>query len=418
MRCGCGKTVEPKAGKKERLPAGWHRQPKTELPLCPKCWGERYILRAVTIPVAGPVSCEWPEFRQALKTAWQRATRLTNLAVQSLLKRDVVRTAKMTKLPPMPAGNLYQDCMVEDYAGWSQSAAAILRQTEAKYRAKRYERIWLGQTTLPNARYPQPYPIHNANWTAAWMENGERVPHVTVTLPEVGRITLRLRGGQDFRRQLAAFAQIVSGTAIQGELSLYEQRVNSGDHRNGTTERDGGGGKFQTRVMCKMVAWLPRQEAKELDGTLFVRTDADALLIALDAKDERVWIHNADHLPRWVAEHRRRLNRWADDQKAEQRPVASFTGRRERACLKHRNRMDSATHEAAAQLVNFASRRKFAVIRYDDSCKSFVREFPWDRLKRLIIEKSDAAGIEVEVVATGSVPEKVPDPLAETQGVN
>ncbi len=243
MKCQCGKTSEPKAGKGERLPSGWHRAPKTELPLCPKCWSERYILRAVTIPIAGPVSCDWPALRAALKTAWQRATRLTNLAVQELLKRDVVRTAAMPKLPPLPPGNLYQACKAEGYDGWSQSAAALLRQVEAKYRAKRYERIWLGQTSLPNARYPQPYPIHNASWKSAWMENGERVPHVTVTLPEVGRVTLRLRGSHEFRRQLSAFAQIVDGEAVQGELVLLEQRVNAGDHRNGTTERDGAGAK-------------------------------------------------------------------------------------------------------------------------------------------------------------------------------
>jgi hypothetical protein len=417
MKCNCGKTVDPKPGKSDRLPTGWHRAPQTELPLCPKCWGERYVLRAVTIPVVGPASCEWPELRAALKTAWQRATRLTNLAVQELLKRDVVRTAEMTKLPPMPAGNLYQACMAGsngDYAGWSQSAAAILRQVEAKYRARRYERIWLGQTSLPNARYPQPYPIHNASWAAAWHENGERVPHVTVTLPEVGRVTLRLRGGHEFRRQLAAFAQIVDGTAVQGELVLLQQRVNGGDHRNGTTERDGAGVAFQTRIMAKIVAWLPRQAARELDGTLFVHTDTDSLLVALDSKDNRLWIHNADHIRRWVSEYQRKLNRWADDQKAEQRPVASFTSRREAAVHKQQNRMDSATHEAAAQLVGFAARRKFAAIRYDDSEKGFCGKFPWDRLKRLVVEKADACGINVEIVASAPVAQETPGPLATT----
>ena len=405
MKCGCcTKQIDAKPGKAERLPTGWHRQPQTELSLCPKCWGERYVLRAITIPVAGPVDCDWPSLREALKTAWQRATRITNMAVQELLKRDVVRTAAMEKLPPMPAGNLYQACKAEGYDGWSQSAAAILRQVEAKYRAKRYERIWLGKTSLPNARYPQPYPIHNASWSAAWHENGERVPHVVVTLPEVGRVTLRLRGGKEFSRQLAAFSQIVTGTAIQGEMCLLEQRVNGSDHRNGTTERDQGGAKYQTRVMCKMVAWLPRAPKRELAGTLFVRTDKDALLIALDSKDERVWIHNADHIRRWCAEYYCKLNRWANDQKSEQRPVASFTSRRDAAVNKFANRMDSAIHESAAQLVNFAVRRQFAVIRYDEFEHGFTSKFPWDRLKRLIIEKADAVGVEVELVLPASAP--------------
>jgi len=356
--------------------------------------------------------------RAALKTAWQRATRLTNLAVQELLKRDVVRTEAMNKLPPMPAIDLYGAILKgtsAEYAGWKQSAGCVIRHVERSYRTKRYERIWLGQTSLPNARYPQPYPIHNASWKAAWMENGEQVPHVTATLPEIGSVTLRLRGGHEFRRQLAAFAQIVSGEAVQGELVLLEQRVNGGDHRNGTTERDGGGAKFQTRVMAKMVAWLPRPAARELDGTLFVHTDTDSLLVALDSKDNRLWIHNADHIKRWVSEYQRKLNRWADDQKAEQRPVASFTSRRDAAVHKQQNRMDSATHEAAAQLVGFAARRKFATIRYDDSEKGFCGKFPWDRLKRLIIEKADAVGIGVELANVESASGPVTQEAAETR---
>ena len=128
-----------------------------------------------------------------------------------------------------------------------------------------------------------------------------------------------------------------------------------------------------------------------------------------------MWIHNADHIRRWVGEYYRKLNRWADDQKAEQRPVASFTSRREAAVKKQQDRMDSATHEAAAQLVNFARRRKFAAIKYDDAEKGFAGKFPWDRLKRLIAEKADAAGIVVEFVASSAAAQGAPGPLAETQ---
>ena len=88
----------------------------------------------------------------------------------------------------------------------------------------------------------------------------------TLTLPTVGRITLRLRGGQEFRHQTAAFEVIVSGKAVPGELTLHERRSNISDRRNGTVERDGSGARYHSRVMGKLVGWLPRQPHRELDA--------------------------------------------------------------------------------------------------------------------------------------------------------
>jgi hypothetical protein len=239
---------------------------------------------------------------------------------------------------------------------------------------------------LPNARYPQPYPIHNANWTAAWHENGERVPHVTVTLPEVGRVMLRLRGGHEFRRQLAAFAQIVSGEAVHGELVLLEQKANGGDHRNGTT-----------RVMCKMVAWLPRQAQRELTGTLFVSNDPDSLLFAVNAKANRIWSIHFDHVKRWIAEHARKMQHWSDDSKMEVgRGKRTFAVRREAASLKYRNRMQSAAKEAAAQVVNYAARCKFGRILWVEPPQCEPKAFVWSILLERIATKANELGILFE----------------------
>jgi hypothetical protein len=208
---------------------------------------------------------------------------------------------------------------------------------------------------------------------------------------------------------------MVAGVAVAGELALYRQRANAADHRNGVADRDSGGQRASYRVMCKMVAWLPREPASKSDGVLFVRTDKDALLVALNAKDEKLWVLNADHVKRWQAEHRRKLNRWSDDQKAENRPP-NFQARREAASTKYRRRIDSACHEAAAQLVNYAARRRFAVIRYDDAIRDFLGQFSWDRLRGLIREKADAKGIVFELVdASGSVAKDTLAPPAATQ---
>jgi hypothetical protein len=202
---------------------------------------------------------------------------------------------------------------------------------------------------------------------------------------------------------------MVSGAAVVGELALYRQRASVADHRNGVAERDSGGQKASYRIMCKMVAWFPRKPASKGDGVLLARTDKDALLVALNAKEEKVWVLNADHVKRWEAEHRRRLNRWSDDQKAENRPP-NFQARREADATKYRRRIDSACHEAAAQLVNYAVRRHFGVIRYNDVRCDFLGQFSWDRLRSLIREKADAKGIMFELVdAIGSV---VTNPMA------
>ena len=211
-----------------------------------------------------------------------------------------------------------------------------------------------------------------------------------------------MRGGREYRRQLAAFTQIASGEAVVADMTLYRQRANAADHRNGVVGRDSGGQKTSYRVMCMIVAWLPREPVGKGDGVLFVRTDEDSLLVALNAKDKRLWELNADHNRRWAAEHYRKLKRWSNDQKAENRPPA-FQARREQDCTKYRRRIDSDCHEAAAQLVNYAARRLFATIRYNDNVRNFQKSFPWQRLRDLICEKADAKGIDFELTDASDV---------------
>src|SRR5450755_2874047 len=149
------------------------------------------------------------------------------------------------------------------------------------------------QSSLPVYRYPAPFAVPNQGWPLT-LEN-ER-PVVSVRLGE-RRVGLRLKGSPRFHRQLGALRAIESGTAVQGELDLYQR----GDD-----------------VLCKMVAWLPRDPGpKERVGTLFVRTTADAMIVALDRKGEKLWNYHGEQIPRWSAEHRKQLQRWADDSKAE-----------------------------------------------------------------------------------------------------
>lgn len=285
-----------------RLPRGWKRNHDSH-PICAKCWGERYILRAVTIPVVGPVDGTWKELRDDLRDAWADATALSNWLTTEYYVRDVRRNGQV-KLPPQPKTYLYPEATARFPSIPPTAVTAIDHAILGKYRAARYKLIWTGEVSLPTYRYPAPVVIPSRAWRPEYGKDS--VPIVQVTLRRgARRWTLRLRGGREYRRQLVAFAQMVSGAAVVGALALYRQRANAADHRSGVADRDSGGQKARYRVMCKMVAWLPREPASKGDGVLFVRTDKDSLLIALNAKDEKLWVLNADQVRRWEAEYRR-----------------------------------------------------------------------------------------------------------------
>jgi len=394
-----------------RLPRGWKRSGDNLA--CPKCWAERYILRAVAIPIVGPVDGTWKELRDDLRDAWADATALSNWLMTEYYVRDVRRSGQV-KLPPQPKTYLYPEATARFPSIPPKATTAIDHAILGKYRAARYKLLWTGEASLPTYRYPAAIVIPSRAWRPEYGKDG--VPVVNVTLRRSGRRwTLRLRGGRNYRRQLAAFSQMAAGTAVIGVMALYRQRANVADHRNGVEDHDSGGQKASYRVMCKMVAWLPRKPASKRDGVLFARTDKDSLLVALNAKDEKLWVLNFDQVRRWEAEYRRRLDRWSNDQKAENRPP-KFQARREADSTKYRRRIDSACHEAAAQLVNYAARAGFGEIRYNDVVRDFVGRFPWERLRGLIGEKADAKGITFELVdASGAAATDNPAPVAATQ---
>jgi hypothetical protein len=69
---------------------------------CPDCWGKRFRLRAVILPVAAPLGSDWPTLRTALAGCWHQSTALANWAVTELAKADVVRMPGDEHMPAMP----------------------------------------------------------------------------------------------------------------------------------------------------------------------------------------------------------------------------------------------------------------------------------------------------------------------------
>ena len=369
MTCMCGKQKESGA----RLPKGWKRSGDTVR--CSECWRRMMVLRGISMPVVEVMDGTWEEFRTAMRRMWAATTQCTNWMMTQLYARDVRRNGE-ARLAPMAKVYLYPEARERFPQLPSRSIAALEQMVQAKYKAKRYQLIWTCAASLPTYRYPTPFSTPNQAWSVQ-IENQRPVVKVRI---EDRRWSLRLRSGPRYRHQLKAVQGIAVGSAEQGSLDLYEQKI------------DGN-----SAVMCKMVAWLPRIDLQsKREGILLVRSGADSLLIALNETGHVLWTYHADQLRRWSAEHRERLQRWADDSKFEHRKIPSFSERREAASRKYRNRFNSAIREIAGGLADYAARRKFAVIRYDDHDTSFCPGFPWAALRERIKVKLDELGIKFE----------------------
>ena len=364
--CGAEKAVS------KRLPRGWKRK---EQLFCPACWGERYLLRAVTFGVAAPLDATWKELDQALHGMFAMTTSCANWMTTKLALSDNPRLPGDTKLGKMPPTYLYPEARRLFPSLPSQSVAAIEQAVTRRYRARRYDAVWTHRAVLPTFRYPQPFPVHNQSWSPEF--EGES-PVISVRIGD-RRYRLRLKGGARYRRQLYAFRQMTAEEAQTGQLDLY--RTHDG------------------QLLAKLVAWLPRPPAESAaHGVLTVRTDPASLLLAVNLKDERIWVYHADQVPRWVAEHRAQLQRWADDTKAEARPVPAFSARREAASRKFHDRMKTACYQAAAYVGGYAKRRHFAAVNYDDQERRWCAEFPWEMLRSRLATVLDGHEIEFTIV--------------------
>lgn len=361
--CSVRRKAKPAKDGGAKLPLGWKRRDGESI--CGECWRKAYILRALTFPIAEPLLGSWKELDSALREMWAQTTAASNWIITQCYVRDVRRKDEYAKLPAMPPLYLYPELRILFPALPPQSIVSLEQAMQRKYRAKRYEILWTSSSSLPNMRYPQPFPLHNQSWSVAFDDQNR--PVLTARIGDK-RWDLRLKSGARYWRQIAGLRRMEQ----RGELAIYRAH-------------DGA-------ILCKLVGWLRREPSTERSSTLSVRTADDGLLIAIDQKENRVWAENMGHLPGLIAQHAKRMYRFGQDQKAEQRPVASFAHRREQLSRKHAMRMNSVVQEAAAHLANFARRRRIATVLYDDS-KRWLDLFPYFALEERIKANLDERGI-------------------------
>lgn len=323
--------------------------------------------------------------------------------------RDIRRKPDDKKLAPMPKMYLYPEA-VKIHPDIPSSAVASMEQTiKRRYSAKRLQILWTRECSVSNYRYPYPAAFPRQSWKPSYetagKESGDLVPCVSLVMRRGERFLLQLRAGKEFRRQLADFKAIVDGRAFGGEISFVRKKV-SDDHHNGVTDRDSGGQKAHYRIMCKIAGWFPKKDPGERSGTLFVRTDVDAMIVALDEKGERLWWYNGDDIKRMQARHKRRLDRLQDDHKHEFRPNAKFQSLRETFVLNQQEYLKNSIHQMASSVCGLASRRKYAEIKYDDSERRYCEQFPWFSLANRLKSKCTELGLEFTHSSTEVVDNK------------
>lgn len=433
MKCfGCETETAGKPTKRgnERLPNGWKEWPEG-VGYCGKCWHGRYAVRAVTLAVGGPADGgnptqaqeAWQELRETLRHSWDASTRLANWSVTQMLTNDRHRQAADAKLQPMPPCYLYG--LFGGYAGrgdWDGAAAAaqsLMRSVEANYRARRFAVLWDYSASAQSFRWPVPFPLHEQNWSADVDAHGTCT--ATLRLPG-GPVVVRIGTGGDWRYQRARFAAVAAGAVKRCEAAIYARRVKGNDRRGCVTlrHRDAFGQRVDLRVMLKLVAWFPRQAAREMAGVLRVTTGNDALLVA-EQDGQPDWRLNADHIRQRVIGHAAYLRRAADDTKYEKRWPAKqreFLNRaRDERCRKHADRIGTFIDEATKIVAGLAERRRVAAVEYDDSERGFLPSFPYHRLKEGLRRKLDDRRIEfTSVSASGEMVDETPGLARVSEG--
>lgn len=377
----------------DRMPTGWKRL--GESVHCDKCWKLRYVIKAVTIPVVSPVGMDWPSLRKILQEQFDLSTKAANWTMRQVAALDTVLGVgtKLEKMPvPMPGGKTLYKAVADQFALDTRTASCLSNAVLALYKKARFE-MHRGRTSLPSIRYPYPIPITGATWDVTEGEDGGLT--VDVPLGRKNRVSLRLRGGSEYRRQLTDIRKIISGEAVKGQLDIYEKG---------------------TKLLVKFAGWFPRKPATDKPWSASLVSGGDNFATLYNDQNKTIYRWNADHVKRWVIAQDEQNQRLREDLKAEKRLGREKDGILARLALlsdKHTNRMHSFCHEVSAQIVNHLVRRRCGTLICTFADTGFIPHFPWFKFKTMLANKANAVGIEF--VSGGEVSES-PTPLElETQ---
>jgi hypothetical protein len=345
-----------------------------------------------------------------LEPFWLEVKQAADLAIVELLRQETlpIRDGKF--------GLLDQTKVIDKLKAAfprlpKHAVDAMMRRVMAEYRKHRYDALVRGDHSTLTYKYGYPILIRKGKWFPLPLTEGMSAPRIEVILgKEEGTVRkgkhsnqlliLELCGGINYKRYISTFQKLLTGEAIGGELALKGVKP-------------AGLPRSATELYVNLSLELPVAEAKEAHGSLYVATDDKSFLYAR-VKDRKLWRINADQLPKqfralsatlpkipgWINRHDERLQRLADDLKFDKRTDRANSEAiavvRARFVEEQNNRVDNFVETVTALVTDYARRRRFAQIVYNDRRHNSFggAHFPWSRLELRLQQKAEARGIK------------------------
>ncbi len=345
-----------------------------------------------------------------LEPLWLEVKQAADLAVVELLRQEDL---------PIRDGNfglLDQTKVVEKLKAVfpllpKHAVDAMMLRIMLEYRKRRYDVLVRGDHSTLTYKYGYPILIRKGKWFPRPPTEGMSAQRLEVVLgKEEGcikkgkhsnqRLILELCGGRGYSRYITTFKKLLTGEAVGGELALKGVKP-------------AGLPRSATELYVNLRLELPVAKTKGAHGSLYVATDDKSFLYAR-VNDRKLWRINGDQLPKqfralattlqkvpgWIERHDERLQRLADDlkfengtQRANSEAIAVV---RERFVERQRNRLENFVETVTAAVADYAHRRRFAQIVYNDRRRNSFggAHFPWSKLELRLRQKAEAHGLK------------------------
>jgi len=369
------------------------------------------------------------EFRKAVRDTFRDAARCRNFIVSTLVRLDDAafsdyegRQPKFA-LTPEHRNGLYGRA-VKRFPGLDATTVTTLVKEVTKHYVKHRFFIWdICTESMPNYKAPGKLPL-----AAAAVRIDESEAGFLVRLPIGGGlaksekfnrrqfVVLLPKGGKDWARnapmmrgviatagrtrQEAGAARVAHEAAkdrgeVSGRKKVDRDRVKPPyDHGTATLFEGGDGDLF-----FKLYVHLPVEgREKRADRVLAIQTGPDDLLTC-DCRNfkgsDRPRFHE-DGLRRAILAHSFRTKRFGEDVRScrfGRDAKKGMAGSQEARCEAHGNVIDDRLKKIARTIADYARGHHVGAVVYDDADRSWVKPFPWAKLRDKIRDKLDLYGI-------------------------
>lgn len=387
---GCGGSGLARAA--DRLPAGWKRFGAGTL--CRKCKRASLVNVVISMPVVSCVELSQDELYLAFREASREARAVSNVLVRrfALADEGLGSDGRLTKWKAPP--DAYHAARRVAPAFDTNSLGSLSHRLAGMYSSRRFDVHVSGTSSIMHFSRLQPVPIKGERWRAAFDEQNRpvvslRLGSTDAAEPRDRRLTLRLAGGSEFRRQLADFRRVVSGEAVQADMRLVPRY------------RDG---KLRGIIARMTLTRAKPNRSADRTGEMLVTLGSGALCTWQGMPP--IHLDEARNLVRGNAAV---VQRMADDLKHERRHPgrhrAGIVHKMHERSRRYADRMKTLLQQTASKIIGFAKRQRFSAIRLTVGDTNELPEFPWMGLVATVRAHRDASEFVIEHTATQSAKE-------------